>query len=75
MVASRGELTLLLRNRVELRLGDATDLTVQLAVARVVLPRLAPEETYLDVSVPERPVAGSTLDSQVEVESSTSTTP
>lgn len=75
VVASRGELTLVLRDQVELRLGDATDLAVKLAVARVVLPRLAPGETYLDVSVPERPVAGSTLDSQVEVESSTSTTP
>jgi cell division protein FtsQ len=75
VVASRGELTLVLRNRVELRLGDATDLAVKLAVARVVLPRLANSENYLDVSVPERPVAGPTLDSQVEVETSTSTTP
>jgi cell division protein FtsQ len=75
VVASRGELTLVLRNRVELRLGDATDLAVKLAVARVVLPQLAGSEDYLDVSVPERPVAGSTLDSQVEVETSTSTTP
>ena len=30
---------------------------------------------YLDVSVPERPVAGETLNSQVEVETATSTTP
>jgi len=75
VVASRGELTLVLRNRVELRLGDATDLAVKLAVARVVLPQLAGTEDYLDVSVPERPVAGTTLNSQVEVESSTSTTP
>ena len=75
VVASRGELTLVLRTRVELRLGDATDLAVKLAVARVVLPQLAPTETYLDVSVPERPVAGETLNSQVEVETQASTTP
>lgn len=75
VVASRGELTLVLRDRVEVRLGDAADLAVKLAVARVVLPRLTAAETYLDVSVPARPVAGATLNSQVEVENTASTSP
>jgi cell division protein FtsQ len=69
------ELTLVLRSGLELRLGDAADLPVKLEVARRVMPLLAGDEHYLDVSVPDRPVAGTTLDSQVEVESSTSTRP
>lgn len=69
------ELTLVLRSGLELRLGDAADLPVKLEVARRVLPLLAGDEDFLDVSVPDRPVAGSSLDSQVEVESSASTTP
>jgi cell division protein FtsQ len=73
VVASRGELTLELRSGLELRLGDHTDLAVKLEVARHVIPQLAGAEDYLDVSVPERPVAGETLDSPVEVETSTST--
>jgi cell division septal protein FtsQ len=73
VVASRGELTLVLRSGVELRLGDTTDLAVKLEVARRVLPRLGELDAYLDVSVPQRPVAGETLDSQVEVETSGST--
>ena len=46
---------------------------MKLAVAARVLPLLPPGSAYLDVSVPDRPVAGSSLDSQVEVESSAST--
>ena len=57
-VATRGELTLVLRNGVELRLGDSRDLPVKLEVARRVLPQLAGFGGYLDVSVPDRPVAG-----------------
>jgi cell division protein FtsQ len=72
--ATGEELTLVLRSGVELRLGDRGDLALKLEVARQVLPQLAPEDRYLDVSVPERPVAGTTLDSHVEVETSTSTT-
>jgi cell division protein FtsQ len=68
--AGEKELTLVLRSGAELRLGDAGDLPLKLEVARRVLPSLAPEDLYLDVSVPERPVAGQTLDSQVEVEGS-----
>jgi cell division septal protein FtsQ len=74
VAAKRGELTLKLRTGLELRLGDTTDLVVKLEVARHVLPRLSGVVGYLDVSVPERPVAGETLQSQVEVESTTSTT-
>lgn len=75
VVASRGELTLELRTGLQLRLGDGSDLAVKLEVARRVLPRLGGLAGYLDVSVPERPVAGETLKSQVEVESETSTSP
>lgn len=75
VVAAKGSLTLELRSGLELRLGDATDLAVKLEVARRVLPQLGAAGGYLDVSVPERPVAGETLYSQVEVESSTSTVP
>jgi cell division protein FtsQ len=51
------ELTLVLGSGRELRLGDATDLALKLAIARLVLP-LATDERYVDVSVPTRPVAG-----------------
>ena len=74
-VATREELKLVLRNGLELRLGDSRDLPVKLEVARRVIPQLAGAGGYLDVSVPDRPVAGETLNSQVEVESSTSTLP
>jgi cell division protein FtsQ len=75
VVATREELTLVLRTGLELRLGDASDLPVKLEVARRVLPRLAGAGGYLDLSVPERPVAGERLDSQVEVETASSTQP
>jgi cell division septal protein FtsQ len=72
VAAGRGELTLELRSGLELRLGDASDLAVKLEVARRIVPQLGGLAGYLDVSVPERPVAGETLESQVEVEASTS---
>jgi cell division protein FtsQ len=72
-VATPTEVTLKLRSGLELRLGGSTDLLLKLAVARKVLPSLAGEQGYLDVSVPERPVAGESLNSQVEVESQAST--
>ena len=75
VVATREELTLVLRTGLELRLGDGSDLPVKLEVARHVLPELAGAGGYLDLSVPERPVAGETLDSQVEAETATSTSP
>ncbi len=52
-----GELTLVLRNGLEILFGDPTDLILKLAVAAEVLPRLEGDAVYLDVSVPERPVA------------------
>ena len=75
VASTRSELTLVLRDRFELRLGNATELALKLEVARRVLPQLAGWGDYLDVSVPERPVAGETLNSQVEVESIASTSP
>lgn len=65
VVATRKELTLVLRTGLELRLGDGSDLPVKLEVARQVLPRLAGAGGYLDLSVPERPVSGESLDSKV----------
>jgi cell division protein FtsQ len=53
--------TLRLRSGLELRLGEPIDLELKLAVAAAVLPKLQPGATYLDVSVPERPVGGAEL--------------
>ncbi len=75
VVAGPDGVTLTLRSGIELRLGDPTDVAVKLAVARQVLREHGELSGYLDVSVPERPVAGESLNSQVEVESTTSTTP
>jgi cell division septal protein FtsQ len=69
-----GALTLRLRSGLEVRLGDPLDVALKLAVAAKVIPLLDPSTPYLDVAVPERPVAGS-LNSQVEGYGSTSTTP
>ena len=46
--------------RLEVRLGDNGDLRLKLAVARRILLVLgnATTATYVDVSVPERPVVG-----------------
>jgi len=68
------ELTLRLRSGLEVRLGDATDTRLKLAVAARVIPLLDPGTAYLDVAVPERPVSG-TLNSQVEGEAPVSTGP
>ncbi|HEV2711510.1 MAG TPA: cell division protein FtsQ/DivIB [Gaiellaceae bacterium] len=62
-------LTVVLRDRFELRLGPSTEIAVKVEVARHVLVALRAENSsasYLDVSVPDRPVAGATLDSQLE---------
>jgi cell division septal protein FtsQ len=63
------ELTLRLRSGLLVRLGEPADVRLKLAVAGRVLPLLDDGTAYLDVSVPERPVSGTTLDSQVEGES------
>jgi hypothetical protein len=54
-----GELVFRLRSGLELRLGDPTDVRLKLAIARRALAALPPGATYVDVSVPGRPVAGS----------------
>ena len=54
------ELTLVLRSGVELRLGDPGDLRLKLAIGQRILALYGAEATrgaYVDVSVPERPVA------------------
>jgi cell division protein FtsQ len=61
-------LTLKLRSGLEVRLGPAADVGLKLRVAARLLPLLGAEDAYLDVSLPERPVAGTSLNSQVEVE-------
>jgi cell division protein FtsQ len=51
------ELTLVLGTGTELRLGDSGDIRLKLSIARQILP-IANGANYLDISVPERPVAG-----------------
>ncbi|MDQ3778761.1 MAG: cell division protein FtsQ/DivIB [Actinomycetota bacterium] len=68
-VETSGEqLTAVLRNRFELRLGSRAELPLKLAVARRVLAALErdAEARYADVSLPERAVVGVTLNSEVE---------
>jgi cell division protein FtsQ len=63
-----GELTVVLRSGFEIMLGEPTGVLVKLASAARVLPLLDDRMIYLDVSVPERPVAGAYLNPQVELE-------
>ena len=56
----RRELVFRLAGGTELRLGRPDDLRLKLAVARRIVPTLAAGTGYVDVSVPERPVAGAT---------------
>jgi hypothetical protein len=56
--STNGELTLVLRRGPEIRLGAAADLGLKIAVTRLVLRHLAAGMEYVDVSVPERPIAG-----------------
>jgi cell division protein FtsQ len=51
-----GELTLLLGSGTEIRLGDSGDLRLKLAIVKQLLP-VTGGARYLDLSVPERPVA------------------
>ena len=58
--ARADELTLVLRSGVELRLGDPGDLRLKLAIGQRILVMYgadAARGAYIDVSVPERPVA------------------
>jgi cell division protein FtsQ len=58
---SEGELILTLADETQIRLGEPADVEVKLAAAASVLSALSVEEradlAYLDVSLPERPVA------------------
>jgi cell division protein FtsQ len=56
---SGGSLVFALRAGLQLRLGDEQDLALKLAVAGRILP-LVRGAAYLDVSLPARPVAGTT---------------
>jgi hypothetical protein len=71
---TRGELTLRLRSGLEIRLGDAADADLKLAVARRVIPLLDAGTRLLDVSVPERPVASFNTEPQVEIDTTSSET-
>jgi cell division protein FtsQ len=73
--ATAAELTLMLRSGLEVRLGDGSQLPLKLAVTAKLVPALAESQGYLDVSVPERPVASGTLNSQVDPENQPSTSP
>src|SRR5436305_1252149 len=55
--SSSDELTFVLANHFELRFGDASDLAAKVMVARRIVP-LAADFGYVDISVPDRPVAG-----------------
>lgn len=59
-VRSTGDqLTLVLRRGPEIRLGQAGDLLLKATVAAAVFPLVESGTSYIDVSVPELPVAGS----------------
>jgi cell division septal protein FtsQ len=57
-----GQITLGLRGGLEIQLGAPIDLRLKIAIARAILPTLALPRAggpdYLDITVPERPVAG-----------------
>jgi len=63
-----GNLSFLLGSGIELRLGALRAVPLKLAIASKILPQLRASGgyVYLDVSVPERPVAGTTLNSQAK---------
>lgn len=56
--AGDGELTLVLRSGLELRLGDTADLLLKLAVGQRIANVLGNVPGYVDLSVPGRPVSG-----------------
>jgi cell division protein FtsQ len=56
---THGELTLKLRSGLQLVLGEPNDVRLKLAIVRRALHQLPAGTTYLDVSLPGRPVAGS----------------
>jgi cell division septal protein FtsQ len=68
-------LTMRLRSGLQLQLGEPSQVRLKLAIAAKIMPLLQEGTLYLDVSVPERPVAGTSLNSEVEGETATSSTP
>ncbi|HWJ44322.1 MAG TPA: FtsQ-type POTRA domain-containing protein [Gaiellaceae bacterium] len=60
--ALHGQITIGLRGGLELRLGAPVDLRLKISIAHAIVPALAlPSQggpDYLDIAVPERPVAG-----------------
>jgi cell division protein FtsQ len=62
--AADEQLTLVLRGGPEIRLGAPRQVALKLAVAARVFPLLADGTVYVDVSVPERPVASTYANSQ-----------
>ncbi len=58
-----GQLTLVLQRGPEIRLGANSDVLLKLTVAARVFPLVDDRSLYLDVSVPERPVASRYLNS------------
>jgi hypothetical protein len=75
LVVENGELTLVLRSGLRIRMGEAMDVPLKLAVAGRVLRLLPDGMAYLDVSVPDRPVAGTDTKPLVEVDTQPSTPP
>jgi len=55
---TRGMLEFHLRSGLDVLLGDGGDMKLKVVVAERILPILAAGSTYLDVSIPGRPVSG-----------------
>ncbi|MDQ3669233.1 MAG: cell division protein FtsQ/DivIB, partial [Actinomycetota bacterium] len=72
--AADGAVTAVLEGNVALELGPPADLRRKIAAAAAVLRSLREDErrtlAYLDVALPQRPVAAQSLNSKVRVESS-----
>ena len=56
VTAAGAALSFKLRSGLELRLGTADDLALKFAIAARIVPLAGPDASYLDVSVPSRPV-------------------
>jgi cell division protein FtsQ len=67
---TNGALVFRLHSGLEVLLGEAGDVKLKSAVAERVLPRLPQGSTFLDVSMPGRPVAGTGSPAIVSVKSS-----
>lgn len=72
---TKGELTLVLRSGIEVRLGDQRDIPLKLAVAANVLPLVDASTRYVDVSVPDRPVSGTVVDTASATQATTTESP